>query len=233
MATSYNGWTASPDRNDFGGLDNRVIPGTDVKLAPGVRNGDVATVLFYVAEQLHKRVEPAVAGTCWGYHYRPNVNNPDQISCHGSATAFDYNAPKHPNGAKNTFTKAQYAEIDKILAEVSNVVRQLRGYDEMHFEICADARAVNRVATLLRQGYTPKVSTGTRLLSYTPGEKMMSGDDVTQLQKVLAAWYPFLGLIADGMFGPATASAVRELQRRAGLVVDGVVGPMTRKVLGI
>ena len=36
----------------------------------------------------------------------------------------------------------------------------------------------------------------------------------------------------DGVLGPATTSAVRRLQRRAGLVVDGIPGPRTRAALG-
>ena len=36
----------------------------------------------------------------------------------------------------------------------------------------------------------------------------------------------------DGVAGPATATAVRTLQRRAGLPVDGVPGPRTRAALG-
>ncbi|MFJ5309995.1 peptidoglycan-binding protein [Streptomyces sp. NPDC088350] len=35
----------------------------------------------------------------------------------------------------------------------------------------------------------------------------------------------------DGIFGPLTEHAVKELQRRSGLVVDGMVGPHTWKVL--
>jgi murein DD-endopeptidase MepM/ murein hydrolase activator NlpD len=36
----------------------------------------------------------------------------------------------------------------------------------------------------------------------------------------------------DGLAGPATAAAVRKLQRRAGVPVDGVPGPRTRAALG-
>ncbi|MFE0508362.1 peptidoglycan-binding protein [Streptomyces sp. NPDC058964] len=35
----------------------------------------------------------------------------------------------------------------------------------------------------------------------------------------------------DGLFGPLTRSAVKDLQKRAGLVVDGVIGPYTWKAL--
>jgi len=36
----------------------------------------------------------------------------------------------------------------------------------------------------------------------------------------------------DGLDGPATAKAIRRLQKRAHIVVDGVVGPQTRRALG-
>jgi hypothetical protein len=231
MATSYNGWSASTNPANFGGLDNRVIPGTNVKLAPGVRAGDVATVLFYVAEQLHKRVEKAITPGCWGFNYRANVNNPKQLSCHASATCFDYNAPKHPNGKKNTFTPAQFAEIDKILREVNGVVRQLRGYDEMHFEICANAAAVAKVAAKIRAGAlkpTPAPNITDDILEF--GD---SGEEVERLQAKLNKLFPkYSNLKVDGDFGIATKKVVEEFQRRSGLEVDGRVGPVTKARLG-
>jgi murein DD-endopeptidase MepM/ murein hydrolase activator NlpD len=36
----------------------------------------------------------------------------------------------------------------------------------------------------------------------------------------------------DGLDGPATAKAIRRLQKRAHIAVDGVVGPQTRRALG-
>jgi hypothetical protein len=60
-----------------------------------------------------------------------------------------------------------------------------------------------------------------------------TGAKVTELQRVLARWYPFLNLVADGVYGPATEAAVKELQRRSGLVADGVAGPLTLGRLGI
>jgi len=54
------------------------------------------------------------------------------------------------------------------------------------------------------------------------------GDDVHMLQQALnkGGW-----LKEDGMFGPATADAVKAFQRSKGLVVDGIVGPHTADAL--
>ena len=147
MATSYNGWPASPDQSaigvvKFGDAAGFPFPG-------GVKSGDVWTVLGYVMTQLHERVEPCVSGWCWGYSYKQNVNNPSQLSCHASGTACDWNAPDHPNGSSGTFTQAQLGTIYAILDEVQGAVDWLEGYDEMHFEIAVDASTLARIAASL------------------------------------------------------------------------------------
>lgn len=58
-----------------------------------------------------------------------------------------------------------------------------------------------------------------------------TGARVTKLQQVLNHWYPWLHLAEDGIYGPATEAAVKELQRRAGIAVDGIAGPATFSVL--
>src|SRR3954447_11229483 len=51
------------------------------------------------------------------------------------------------------------------------------------------------------------------------------------LQVALRARGVYPGTI-DGVAGPATASAVRAVERRAGLALDGTAGPRVRRALG-
>jgi peptidoglycan hydrolase-like protein with peptidoglycan-binding domain len=55
------------------------------------------------------------------------------------------------------------------------------------------------------------------------------GDRGEAVRKIQAA----LGIGVDGVFGPATETAVKSFQRSNGLVPDGVVGPLTRTALGL
>lgn len=235
---SYNGWLASANPKDFGGLQALVV--RTESFAPGVRAGDVWEVLSYVATQIDARVEKVDKGHSaddWGFNFRANMNNVNQISCHGSGTAFDYNAVLHPNGVRGTWTADQKAEIAKILAEVDNVVANLP-YDEMHFEICDDAAAVKRVADILRaRKAAPKPPVAPKPVVETHPATIRKGSQgpaVRELQKRLKTVYPAYAknLVADGDFGPATEKVVMEFQRRRGLTVDGVVGPATWDALG-
>jgi hypothetical protein len=147
MPRSQNGWNASPD------LKRRKLIVSGVEFVGGiVDNDDVATVLGYVAEQFHERVEPLHNPGCWGFFYRANRNDASSLSNHSSGTAIDVNAPKHPNGVAtaNTYSRSQVAEVHKILAEVGNVVRWGGDYkktvDAMHFEINGSAASVAKVA---------------------------------------------------------------------------------------
>jgi hypothetical protein len=175
--TSYNGWPASDDKASIG-----VEPFGDAVGLPfpgGVKAGDVATVLGYVATQLHYRVEPCVSGWDWGHTYKQNVNNPSSLSCHASGTAIDYNAPDHPNGSSNTFSDQQKGEIYAILNEVQGAVDWLEGYDEMHFEIAVNASTLARIAaTLPATGTDPAPDPG------PPPEEIAEDDDVMQLLRI-------------------------------------------------
>lgn len=235
MANSYNGWSAGSGWSVANGrLSPLVVAGEP--FSPGVRAGDVYVVLNYVANQLHRRVEPVVRGDWhqaddWGYSYRANTNNPSQLSNHASGTAIDYNATRHPNGRGGTWTLAQKAEIGRIIAEVNGVVRCLFGYDEMHFEIRGTVSQVAEAARKILGGG----GSGGAVNNDGIIEKGDTGDEVTTLQRVLKAWYPndLRGLVVDGDFGPGTENAVKFAQRKLGLTDDGVAGPQTLGKLGL
>lgn len=161
MATSYNGWTASPDP---GAIDIDTAwsvlgtrPWGSGGFPGGVKRGPVSVVFKYLVTRLHREVEPMMTEGdrlgygCWGYGYRANVNNPSVLSCHASGTAIDYNAPRHPNGTVapgggSGWSADQASKIRGILADLGGVVRWLSGNDPMHFEIVGTPDAVARVA---------------------------------------------------------------------------------------
>ena len=155
MAESQNGWTVLREPPP-----SVAVPGTDVRLT--IRPGDVSVVLVEVARRFHEEVEPITGGVRddWGWAYRPIRGSTTGFSNHASATAIDLNATQHPRGVKGTFTAAQKRAVRRILADLvdkrtgESVVRWGEDFsttvDGMHFEINADAGAVDRVATRIR-----------------------------------------------------------------------------------
>jgi hypothetical protein len=61
-----------------------------------------------------------------------------------------------------------------------------------------------------------------------PGDK---GTQVAVLQRALAR-LGFSSGKADGVYGPATTSALKRFQQSAGLKADGILGPVTLRALG-
>lgn len=83
------------------------------------------------------------------------------------------------------------------------------------------SRSVVRVAIAVKNKVSPPVL-----------REGSQGASVRALQKGLNRLFPtYSKLAADGLYGPATASVIKEFQRRCGLSVDGVVGPNTRATL--
>jgi D-alanyl-D-alanine carboxypeptidase-like protein len=149
MATSQNGWPVdfSGDRQDHSPI------AAGVTAPQGVRRGDVATVLHYVARRFDSEVERLRQGWCWGWYVR-RIAGSNTYSNHASGTAIDLNAPDHPAGSTGTFTRTQRTAIGRILDACDGVVRwggQFTGRkDEMHFEINRGVGAVAALADKIR-----------------------------------------------------------------------------------
>lgn len=173
---SYNGWPASEH------LVTRVIePVKGVKLRVA-NNANVEAVFDYLCVNFHRRVdkitEPHPADD-WGYSYRPNKNNPSELSNHASATAVDLDATEHPNGVptNRTFTNVQIAEVHKILDELEGVVRWGGDYthtvDAMHFEINVEPGHLQKIGGKIRRLKKKPGKNGYRLpsRSWKPAKK--------------------------------------------------------------
>lgn len=153
MPYSYNGWYASRD------LPLRPLVVAGEAFVPGILdNDDVYTILQFVAQQMHERVEPIYREGWhemddWGYSYRETTND-DSLSCHASGTAIDYNATRHPYNVAVTanFTMAQVATIHDIIDDLPIVWGGDYRYsvDAMHFEIMGSRDAVAAAADRIR-----------------------------------------------------------------------------------
>ena len=70
-----------------------------------------------------------------------------------------------------------------------------------------------------------------RVIKYQAGKPIMSGEDVTKIQKKLNKVMK-TDLTLDGEYGPKTAAEVIRFQAKKGLTADGIVGKKTAKTLG-
>lgn len=135
-----------------------------------VRKGDPATLLRWVARQIHDaRIESAA--TVFGWR-DPVVNaraGGIASSNHLSGTAIDYNGGRHPyeatrpHGWTSGWSASEQKAIRTILAATSGTVQWGLDYgpgfrDAMHFEIKASETAVARAAARLTTGWVTVAS---------------------------------------------------------------------------
>lgn len=160
MLHSQNGYAVDP-----GAVATYTVPGTDTRLT--FRRGDVAVVMLWVAHRFNTEVEPIDAppgGVMddWSRAIRNVRDSVRVISNHGSATAEDLNATKHPRGVAivRTFSPSQIAACKRIEADSDGVVRWGGSYlyappDGMHFEVNRPPAQVAALAKKIRAGKVP------------------------------------------------------------------------------
>ena len=126
-------------------------------------NSDVAVLAKYLIERFADEVEPIEGRVLddWSWAARNVRGSTSVISNHASATAWDLNALKHPQGVRGTFTQSKIAKVHSILAGITDgkghkVFRWGNDYvnskiDSMHFEINVSASTVRLARTVLQQ----------------------------------------------------------------------------------
>lgn len=218
MATSQNGWPVVTQKMvNREPIQGHVYPN-------GFLDGDVWTAFNWLFTQMNNRVEVVSRGTPpdeWGYYVK-TIEGSHTISNHASATAGDYNANEHPMGipASKNYSTKQIAEIHKILREADGVFRWGGDYtgrpDPMHFEIICNATKLRSfVESITPQGnYKMDISlNGLTLPTLRKGDddsKKGGYNYVGRLQHLLN-YCLGLSLTIDGVYGDATAAAVKAL----------------------
>ncbi|GGU05853.1 hypothetical protein ACH4HG_06530 [Streptomyces coeruleorubidus] len=164
---SANGWdvlTASSS-----GTAPYDIPGTDLRVV--LREGDVGTVLAYVAQRFHYDVTrlEASRGQVIGYSGDRRVEA-DFESNHLSGTALALYPDNYPLGVKGNFFPHQVTAIRDILAELQGVVRwggDTESPKESVFfiDVPPGSAKLAQVAETLRQwSVTPGKGAGTQII---------------------------------------------------------------------
>lgn len=159
---SQNGWPAYANTTHFTRF-------TAAGQGWWAANADVAVVFTEFVERFDKEVEEITQSKLddWSYANRLVRGSSSVVSNHGSATAIDINALKHPRGVRNTFSAAKAATVRRIKNAITdnsgNPVLRLgmdfsTTVDDMHVEINATAARVKQAADKIRQKNEDDVS---------------------------------------------------------------------------
>ena len=149
MVLSENGWTAHSDTSSF-------TRATACGLGFWAANPDVAFVFSRLIAAFDAKVEKIKGPVLddWSYANRLVRGSTSVVSNHGSATAIDLNALKHPRGKRGTFSSTQVKAIRAILKDLP-VVKWGGDFhttvDEMHFEINAKPEALSAFVKALKE----------------------------------------------------------------------------------
>jgi len=151
MVKSQNGWTAKDNTLSFVRCE-----------AAGFRfwmaNNDLKYIFEDFVSRFDKLVEKVTSGNVlddWSYANRMVRGSVSVVSNHGSATAIDINALKHPRGKRNTFTAAAVAKLRKLLRRYKGLIRWGGDFsttvDDMHFEWIGTESQASELVKLLKK----------------------------------------------------------------------------------
>jgi hypothetical protein len=220
---SQNGW---PVRDSTDGLTRFAAVDRDWWAA----NADVAVVFSELIERYDLEVEDIEAGKVddWSWAKRPIRGQTKVQSNHGSATAIDLNALKHPRGVANTFTRHQLEAGVKIRLSITDdqgrpVLRWGQFFtttvDGMHWEIIGTPAQVKQAADIIR---ARRKALGLMDMQWTDKIKLTKHDAKIWTRSEPGTTYVEGQLVSVGMM-LRNPTGVRELQ----LSIDNVVRMIT------
>ena len=208
----------------------------------GVRwsvNRRIAVLWDTLIDRMEARGYLCKNGQCGAYNCRP-IGGTQTSSNHAWALAGDINWQDNPYT-----TTGRYSMPLWVPREIFNPYGFAWGgdysgarKDYMHVEFMGTPTQADEMTRKALGAVTPAVRpAGRRILRYVPGEPIMSGPDVAEVQRVLRAWYGLPESFVDEDYGPTTVTYVKRAQAGTpptpALAADGEVGPNTRRKLGL
>ena len=230
MTTSHNGWPASKNPAEIN-VKKFKVPGMDRTIL--VRKE--AAPLFLALMQDYDNTVAEIEGGIfddWSYAFRPirgyENSTTVRLSNHASGTAIDINAARFPMNKAN-MTKKQRAACKKLVEKFQIISwgGDFKRIDEMHFELkegttISDCKRVIKELGLTATGQN-KPAAPAPALTLKVGSK---GPAVKSIQRALQ-------IKVDGIYGPATAAAVKAFEKRRPWLwpADGTCGAKTYAAL--
>ena len=215
-------------------LDRSPVPGTNIVIP--LQAGIASRVLKAFAADFHAYVEPLNNARGGADEGGWTPTNSVATSNHLSGTAMDLNWSDHPFRVSYAgFDQAKINRMRELLAFYEGCIFWGQDWtnpkDPMHVQLNGGTYGTGKLEDFAARKIRPDgFSTFKRAgTPSTPpvtywAEEGHSGEHVKRLQQ-------FLGVAADGDFGPATKAAVVAFQKKAGVDADGIVGPITLQKL--